>query len=165
MSANFIEIERKFLVWPVPHEKLADFPRRSYRQAYVVTGDTEVRIRCDVNGRGAESYRLAIKRGLGYVRDEVEVPVTQDEGEKLFDMAGPRVLTKTRYELPNDYVLDELHGALGGMWILERETDSEGEPLPDAPAFLRIMFEVTHNPAFKTQRLALGPAWNKVLSD
>jgi CYTH domain-containing protein len=153
MSANFIEIERKFLVWPVPHEKLAQFPRRSYRQAYVITGDTEVRIRCDINGRGAESYRLAVKRGLGYIRDEVEVPVSQAEGEKLFQMAGRRVLTKTRYELPDDYVLDELHGALEGLWILEHEHEP-GMFLPEKAPFITVMMDVTDKPAFKTQQLA-----------
>lgn len=156
MSANFIEIERKFLVWPVPHEKLASFPRRSYKQAYVVTGDTEVRIRCDIGGRGARSYRLAVKRGLGYIRDEVEVEVPELEGLKLFEMAGERVLTKTRYELPNGWVLDELHGELQGTWILEIEEREALSELPPIPTFIVGTSDVTHNPLYKTQQLALS---------
>lgn len=150
MSANFKETERKFLVWPVPHEQLAQFSHRSFKQGYVVTGDTEVRVRTRTN---EDQYFLAVKRGLGYVRDEVEVPLAPAEGRKLMDMAGDRVLYKTRYDLPNDYVLDELHGRLAGMWILEHEHD-EGTILPEMPPFITVMMEVTYNPAFKTQQLA-----------
>ena len=150
MSASFVEVERKFLVWPVPHEKLEQFARRSFKQGYVVTGETEVRVRSRI---GVSDHHLAVKRGLGYVRDEVEVEINENEAEKLFEMCGDRVLTKTRYDLPNGFVLDELHGKLEGLWILEHEHALD-EDMPVIPKFITVMMEVTDKPAFKTNQLA-----------
>ena len=78
----------------------------------------------------------------------------------------PRVLTKTRYDLPNGFCLDELHGKLEGMWILEHE-HAEGEEMPVIPKFITVMMEVTDRPVFKTnqlvERVAALQAYNSVV--
>lgn len=156
-AGQFLEIEKKYLVRLRPHGRdvLQGCAFRNYEQAYLVTGGTEVRIRRDgIGGRGADSYRLALKRGTGFIRDEVEVPVDEDSGRRLFEMAGPNFLIKRRYELRNEWVLDELLGRHTGMWILEIELPHPDCGLPHFPWFLDVVDDVSTLAEWKTQSIA-----------
>jgi nucleoside-diphosphate kinase len=142
-----VEIERKFVVSVAP-EALDAGTTTVIRQGYIYTGDPEVRIREEEG-----IYTVTEKRGAGITRTEVQSLVSSTVGEALFSVAGPVVLQKRRTRLGR-WEIDTYEGRLVGLRIAEIELTHETESLPDAPAGVTVVREVTADPTFKNQALA-----------
>jgi adenylate cyclase len=149
-----MEIERKFLI-PSPPPGLERFPSSHIEQAYVAIdpAGTEVRIR-----RRDDDTTLTIKGGRGRSRAEEELELDPERFARLWELAGGRCLTKTRYEIPADggltIELDVYDGRLAGLITAEVEFPSE----QDADEFVPPDWfgaEVTEEDAYKNQRLAV----------
>lgn len=149
-----IEIERRFLCRVVDAAALERAGRRTaIRQGYLTLGDPAVRIRWKDG-----AYLLTIKSGAGRVRREVEVRVGAEEGGALMEMAGAHRLEKVRYAVGR-WEIDVFGGKLDGLVLAEAELHREDERLPDPPACIELLREVTDDGAFTNQRLAqLGAA-------
>lgn len=143
------EIERRYLVavreglW----EELG--PGLPYRQGYVRVGRPSVRIRTG-EPRGAV---LTCKTGGGVRRREVEAVVPEDVAEALFEAAEERVIRKARHRL-GPWELDRFAGPLDGLTLLEIELDHEDDPVPEPPAGVEVLREVTHDKRFTSGALA-----------
>lgn len=143
------EIERRFLV-RVPEDAWATYgPGRSLKQGYVVPGPVAVRIRTG-EARGPV---LTCKQGSGIRRREVEEVVSREMAEALFQAAGDRVVEKVRHRV-GPWELDRFQGSLAGLALLEIELEAEDDALPDAPASVSILREVTHDNGFTSSTLA-----------
>jgi adenylate cyclase len=144
------EIERKFLVRALPD----DLPTgRSIRQAYVaVEGDVSVRVRDDAGSR-----ILTVKGGRGTVRTEIELELSAERFDALWELAGDRSVEKTRHVLPlpqGSVELDMYGGTLVGLIVAEVEFGSiEESEAFDPPAWFGA--EVTGDPAWTNASLAL----------
>lgn len=149
-----LEIERKFVIHPVTPGHLLGYPAGTIRQGYITTGDSEIRIRTSTANGGA--CKLAIKTGDGLVRHELEAPVADTvTANLLFLLAQGREVRKTRYKLGR-WEIDQFHGQLEGLWLAEIELESEDEPTPPFPVAVTPKFEVTLDPRYKNQSLALN---------
>lgn len=150
------EVERKFLVTSPP-DPLSQHPSVHLRQGYIVldAGET-LRIR-DKEGGGS---KLTVKRGRGLSRLEAEIPLEPKQAAALWPLAGDRVLSKTRYEIPDgDGVLelDLYEGALEGLATVEREFESETEAQAwRGPAWVGP--ELTDDARYTNARLARDQA-------
>lgn len=147
------EIERRFLVrvagraWPARSEG------RHLRQGYVRHGDPSVRIRTG-EARGPV---LTCKSGKGIRRTEVEMVVTDEIASALFEAAGDHLVEKVRFPI-GPWTLDRFLGDLDGLALLEIELEHENQELPDPPAGVDVLREVTDDKRFVSGRLAaLGP--------
>jgi CYTH domain-containing protein len=147
------EIERRFLVrvagraWPASSEG------RHLRQGYVRHGDPSVRIRTG-EARGPV---LTCKSGKGIRRAEVEMVVTDEIASALFEAAGDHQVEKVRFPI-GPWTLDRFLGDLDGLALLEIELEHEDQELPDPPAGVDVLREVTDDRRFVSGRLAgLGP--------
>ncbi|NJD20583.1 MAG: hypothetical protein FIA95_15030 [Gemmatimonadetes bacterium] len=119
------------------------------RQGYVTVGPPAVRIRVG-EPRGPV---LTCKSGHGVRRREIETVVSPEMAEALFEAAGARVVEKVRHPLGR-WELDRFAGGLEGLVLLEIELEREDEPIPDAPAGVEIMREVTDDNRFTSSGLA-----------
>src|SRR5690625_7288152 len=91
------EIERKYLVDNLPPE-VSQAAGTKYRQGYLVIDDERaltVRLR-----REGDVYRLAIKKGRGEGRTEVELPMSASQFDALWDEAEARSRATTRHGWP-----------------------------------------------------------------
>ncbi len=115
------EIERKFAVRELPSTLDAG---TLFRQGYVaVDGEAEVRVRA-----ADESFTLTIKGGAGLRRTEVELPLSQEQFDELWRLAGARCLVKRRHVVPVGSLTAELDvygSALEGLAVVEVEFDTE----------------------------------------
>ena len=112
------EIERKFLVGEIP-SGLAFDSEDEIDQGYLVTGETEVRLR-----RRGDRHLLTVKRGHGLSRDEVEVPLERESFEALWPLTEGHRVEKTRRTTPLDagtLEVDTYSGALAGLVTAEIE--------------------------------------------
>lgn len=143
------EIERRFLV-RVDDAAWAGFGEgRHLRQGYVRNGSPSVRIRFG-EARGPV---LTCKSGKGVRRREVETPVPQDVAEALFAAAEDRTIEKIRFRV-GPWELDRFLGPLHGLELLEVELDDVEDPIPEPPAGVRVLREVTDDKRFVSGRLA-----------
>jgi adenylate cyclase len=150
-----VEIERKWLVEQAPAEALSA-PAELIEQGYLTIGDggAETRVR-----RRGESCFLTVKSGSGMTRAEHEVELTSEQFEALWPAtAGARVIKRRhliRGEGGSLIELDVFEGALSGLLLAEVEFDDPwGAESFVAPYWFGR--EVTDDPAYKNQRLALG---------
>ena len=111
--------------------------------------------------RRAGDATLTVKSGDARVRVEEEFPIEPERFERLWPLTSGRRIDKTRYEIELDggptVELDIYSGALAGLVVAEVEFASE----EDADAFAVPAWlgrEVTDDPRFKNQRLALEGA-------
>jgi len=147
------EIERKFLVKKLP-ENLEQYPHEDITEGYLaITGDgTEVRLRQKGN-----KYFQTVKGGSGKTRFELEVEITKEQFNSLWEATKGKRVEKTRYEIPHgDRIieLDVYHGNLDGLFSAEIEFSSEAESNKfTAPDWLGE--EVTDDKRYKNQNLAL----------
>lgn len=143
------EIERRFLVrvndalW----FKLGE--GWHLRQGYVRNGEPSVRVRIG-EPRGAV---LTCKSGAGIRRQEVETVVPDDVAAALFEAAEDRTIEKIRWRL-GPWELDRFLGPLDGLALLEIELASEHAPIPEPPAGVHILREVTGDKRFVSGHLA-----------
>lgn len=120
-----MEIERKFLVRKIP-EDLDRYPCRLIEQGYLST-DPTVRVR-----RDNDEYYLTYK-GKGFlVREEYNLPLTEESYRHLLDKADGNIITKKRYMIPvNDSTLtielDIFDAPFAPLVLAEVEFPSEEE--------------------------------------
>lgn len=119
-----MEIERKFLIdkknLPMDLER---YPHNELEQAYIIT-EPVLRIR-----KKNDTYILTYK-GQGLMkREEVEFPLTKEAYEKLLTKTEGNIITKTRYQIPEEtgltIELDIFSGMFEGLYLAEVEFASE----------------------------------------
>lgn len=144
-----MEIERKFLIKKLP-ENLEQFPHLEIEQAYLCK-EPVVRIR-----RENEHYYMTYKgKGL-MVREEYNLPLSQEAYEHLKNKADGNVIHKTRYLIPekNDLTieLDIFHDALAPLILAEVEFPTQEDALsyvmPDW-----FQEDVTNNPSYHNSNM------------
>ncbi|MCI9546472.1 MAG: CYTH domain-containing protein [Lachnospiraceae bacterium] len=119
-----MEIERKYLVAKENLPKdLHRHPHLEIEQAYL-SNDPVVRIR-----KQDDSYYLTYKSKGLMVREEYNLPLTEQAYLHLREKADGIVLTKTRYQIPLlqklTAELDVFHGKYQGLFLVEVEFESE----------------------------------------
>lgn len=146
------EVERKWLVRELPD--LSGIEGTEIVQGYIVaTPDQEVRIR-----RKGESFTQTVKSSGGLVREETEVPLTQEQYVGLWETTAGRRLEKTRYKIRHgDFMieLDLYNGAHEGLMVAEVEFST----VQEAQAFSPPAWfgpEVTNDQRYKNKNLALS---------
>lgn len=118
-----MEIERKFLPTSLP-DHLESYPCHHISQGYLCTGPV-VRIR-----QQDQEYILTYKGKGAMVREEYNLPLTQEAYEHLIPKVDGRFIQKTRYLIPyGKYTieLDVFHGDLAPLTLAEVEFDTEEE--------------------------------------
>lgn len=118
-----MEIERKFLLKEIP-ENIESYPLRQLEQGYLCTGPV-VRIRKD-----NDKYELTYKGKGSMVREEYNLPLTQEAYEHLREKIDGRLITKKRYMIPFEKYtieLDIFEGDLAPLTLAEVEFSSEEE--------------------------------------
>ncbi len=143
------EIERRFLVRvdEATWYRLGEgYPMR---QGYILNGSPSLRIRTG-EPRGAV---LTTKSGSGIRRQEHETIVPDEMVDALFKAAEDRVIEKVRWKL-GPWELDRFLGPLDGLALLEIELEREDTPIPEPPADVHVLREVTDDKRFVSGRLA-----------
>ncbi len=118
-----MEIERKFLIKEMP-ENLDVYPCRHIEQGYLCTGPV-VRIRKD-----NEKYELTYKAKGMMVREEYNLPLTEQSYLHLKEKIDGRLIQKKRYMIPYEKYtieLDIFGGDLAPLALAEVEFPSEEE--------------------------------------
>lgn len=121
------EIERKFLIKEMPPD-LEKYPRLEIEQGYLSTKPV-LRVR-----RENDNYYMTYK-GKGYsLREEYNLPLTEETYDKLIKKADGVIITKERYNIPieNSYEdsydliaqVDIFHGPHEGLRMVEVEFDT-----------------------------------------
>ena len=125
-----MEIERKFLVKELP-ENLESYPQKRISQGYLCT-DPVVRIR-----RSNDDYYLTYKGKGMMVREEYNLPLTEDAFHHMLPKVDGILIDKIRYLIPLDgkltAELDIFQGTLAPLRIVEVEFDTEEEALAFTP--------------------------------
>ena len=117
-----MEIERKYLIHKLPANR-SQYEKREIEQGYLCT-EPVVRIR-----RSNEKYTLTYKgRGL-LMREEYNLPLTQESFEHLRPKIDGILISKTRYLIPLTeqltIELDVFSGELEGLLLAEVEFETE----------------------------------------
>lgn len=118
-----MEIERKFLIKEMP-EDLKNYKCRQLEQGYLCTGPV-VRIRKD-----NEKYELTYKAKGMMIREEYNLPLTEQSYLHLKEKIDGRLIQKKRYMIPyGKYTieLDIFGGDLAPLTLAEVEFPSEEE--------------------------------------
>ena len=153
-----VEIERKFLV------KLGkNIPKSigtlSIAQTYLMTGETEIRIRKVLRNTLRESeFYLGIKNGKGLTRKEIEIPISREIFYDISKGYPSKFITKTRTLYSHGDKTIEIdkfsNKELNGLVIAEIEFESEEEAkgyiLPD---WIESAVEVTEDEKYMIQKL------------
>ena len=150
------EIERKFIIHELPPEA-GSLPGSRMRQGYlaIAADGGECRIRqCE------GECTLTVKQGKGLKRTEDEMLISTSLFDQLWPLTEHRLIEKVRCCLPTDSLkieIDQYEGVLEGLHIAEIEFPDEttaNDWIP--PAWFGQ--EVTDDPAYKNQQLALHGA-------
>lgn len=117
-----MEIERKYLIHTLP-DHLEQYPKRELEQGYLCTAPV-VRIRKD-----NERYELTYKSKGLMVREEHNLPLTEEAYTHLKTKIDGRLISKTRYLIPLGEALtvelDVFHGDLAPLLLAEVEFQDE----------------------------------------
>lgn len=143
------EIERRFLVRVDDALWMRLGGGFHLRQGYIRNGEPSVRIRTG-EARGAV---LTCKSGSGIRRSEVEAVVPDEVAQALFLAAEDRLIQKVRWKI-GPWELDRFMASLEGLTLMEIELEHEDDPIPEAPAGVLILREVTDDKRFVSGRLA-----------
>lgn len=146
-----LEVERKFLVGEPPGW-LERCDSNRIRQGYIaLEGDTEVRIR-----EHGTALSLAVKRGRGLVRTEVELDLDLEHFEALWPLTEGRRVVKRRHAVATEHLsfdVDVYEDELAGLVVAEVEFGSvelSSEFVPDP----WLGPEVTEDGRYKNRSLA-----------
>lgn len=123
------EIERKYLVKQVP-ENLASYPFHEIEQGYLCT-EPVVR-----TARQDEEYYLTYKSKGLMIREEYNLPLTEDAYFHLREKIDGRLISKRRYLIPLDpytIELDVFHSPKDDLILAEVEFPSEEDALTFTP--------------------------------
>jgi adenylate cyclase len=147
------EIERKFLVKTPPPGGL-EAPSEEIDQGYLASdGEIEVRVR-----RKGDGCFLTVKKGHGEVREEAEVPVTEEQFQKLWPLTEGWRVRKRRHRIELKAGLtaemDVYLGQLGGLVTVEVEFGSESASRSFSPPDW-FGPEVTGEVSYSNQQMAL----------
>ena len=116
-----MEIEKKYLVSHIP-DNLDEFHCRHIEQGYLSTNPV-VRVR-----RDNDEYYLTYKGKGMMVRVEYNLPLTREAYEHLIKKADGNIISKKRYELPDNsghtIELDIFEGDFKGLVYAEVEFPS-----------------------------------------
>ncbi len=144
-----IEIEKKFLLPELPHSDRLG-PGVRIRQGYLAEENgVEVRVRITHH-----EATLTVKAGTGLARTEVEVSISHQQAEALWQHTAGRQIDKTRHRVTLDDArgsvaeVDMYAGDLTGLCVVEVEFDSESS----AAAFVP--------PAWFGRELTGQPGWS-----
>lgn len=143
------EIERRFLVKVDHHVWMGLGEGYHLRQGYVRNGEPSVRVRF---GEPGGPY-LTCKSGKGVRRKEVETRVPDDVAQALLMAAEDRTIEKIRFKIGR-WELDRFLGPLDGLALLEIELEHENEVIPEPPAEVKVLREVTDDKRFVSGVLA-----------
>ena len=116
-----MEIERKFLIKELPAD-LESYPCRHIEQGYLSTNPV-VRIRKD-----NQKYELTYKGKGAMVREEYNLPLTQESYEHLKEKIDGRLIVKKRYMIPLEpytIELDIFENDLAPLILCEVEFESK----------------------------------------
>lgn len=151
-----MEIERKFLIEEFP-PCTAGLSVYLMRQGYLSTHPV-VRLRQTVSPAGEKDYKLCIKGGGTLVREEVELPLTAGEYERLCALLPMPPVEKQhiRCPLPDGHVL-ECNLVDGNFYYAEVEFSSVEEARAFAPPDF-LGREVTEEPGH-----SMSSYWKKKL--
>ncbi len=148
-----MEIERKYLVRHLPAH-LDTYESILMNQGYIVSGPgvREVRVR-----REGARYRLGIKSGSGIEREELEVDLSEEQFEQLWELTKGQRVSKCRYLIPwKEYTieLDVYDEALKGLIVAEVEfPDIESADRFSPPEWFGR--EVSEDVRYKNSRLTV----------
>jgi adenylate cyclase len=144
------EIERKFTIDEVP-DGLLEGRGSAIRQGYLSIEPVEVRIR----SYDGDSHELTVKSLGGLSRTEVNVPLTADQFEELWQLVE-RVVEKIRHDLElggHTVEVDVYGGKLEGLVVAEVEFSTEREAVDFArPPWFGT--EVTDDKRYRNAALA-----------
>ena len=144
-----MEIERKFWGKELPVE-YRSYPRQCIEQAYLCISPV-VRIR-----RSNDDYYLTYKGSGLMVREEVELPLTEESYHHLLAKADGNVITKDRYSIPyGEHIieLDVFASPFAPLAVAEVEFSTEEKALAfQAPEWFGG--EVTHDPSYTNASLS-----------
>ena len=119
-----MEIERKFIPKCLP-DNLDSYEHHDIQQAYLNTSPV-IRIR-----KQDEDYFLTYKGSGMMSREEYNLPLTKESYEHLIKKADGNIITKKRYEIPDNsghtIELDIFEGVFSGTILAEVEFDSVEE--------------------------------------
>ncbi|MGN0329090.1 MAG: CYTH domain-containing protein [Lachnospira sp.] len=125
-----MEIERKFLISKIP-ENLEQYHCREIQQGYLSTNPV-VRVRKD-----NDDYYLTYKGKGKLAREEYNLPLTKESYEHLIKKADGNIITKKRYEIPDNtghtIELDIFEGVFEGTVFAEVEFES----IEDANSYIK----------------------------
>lgn len=147
------EIERKYLLDALPAD-IEEQPHNIICQGYITTdSNNEVRVRSK-----GDDFFLTIKQGSGLCRTEVEIAISEDQFDALWQLTANKRVEKTRYNYQGPASLlieiDVYHNELEPMKVAEIEfTNVEESRHFTAPSFLGR--EVTDDKAYKNASLAI----------
>lgn len=147
-----MEIERKYLVKSIPSD-LDKYKCKKIAQGYLCTNPV-VRIR-----KSDDEYYLTYKgKGL-MVREEYNLPLSQESYEHMLPKVDGRLIEKSRYLIPLDEnltaELDIFEGDLAPLILVEVEFDS----VDDANSFTAPDWfgeDVTESTKYHNSSLALS---------
>ena len=146
-----MEIERKYFIETLPFDP-EQYPFHQIEQAYLCT-DPVVRVR-----REDDTFYLTYKSRGRMVREEYNLPLTEQAYLHLLEKADGRVLTKRRYLIPIEGTeltieLDIFSGAYEGLVLAEVEFTTEEEANAFTPPawFTR---DVTFTGEYQNSRLS-----------
>lgn len=118
-----MEIERKYLIKSLP-ENLTQYPIRLIEQGYLCT-EPVVRIR-----RDNDKYELTYKSKGLMIREEHNLPLTEESYEHLKAKVDGHLITKKRYMIPLEpytIELDVFEGVHAPLILAEVEFPTEEE--------------------------------------
>lgn len=147
-----LEIERKFLIRDIPEDVKSSAPNRSILQGYLITeGSEELRIR-----QKGKYFFITSKSGSGLVRNESELPISEQQFNLMWPFTENKRVIKTRYTLQEGDLtleLDEYHGSLEPLATLEVEFKSEEEAKRFTPPSY-VLKDITEDNRYKNAQLA-----------
>ena len=144
-----MEIERKFLIKELP-DQLDRYPHDELCQAYVSTSPV-IRVR-----KKNDEYILTIKSKGLLAREEIEMPIDEAAFIHLKNKEDGRLITKTRYKIPEKngllIELDLFHEEYEGFRMAEVEFKSVDQANAYTPPAW-FGKEVTQDPRFHNSQL------------
>ncbi len=163
MSSGRLEIERKWLLAAAPSEddlRALGAEPLLIDQVYLVgTPEAPVRrIRRTVHQDRVEHTYTEKRMLSGTVRVEGEIEISESEYRRLLEQADPSrgPIRKTRHVFTyagNTLEVDVFHQP-PGLAVLEIEFDRSDAPVPELPACLQVVRDVSEDPAYLNVNLA-----------
>lgn len=117
-----MEIERKYLIKELPD--LEKYEKKKITQGYLCTAPV-VRVR-----QSGDKFYMTYKGSGMMIREEYNLPLTNEAFEHLIKKADGKIIEKTRHLIPYDKYtieLDVFEGCHAPLIMAEVEFDSEEE--------------------------------------